>query len=160
MQDPAPVLRQPSDSVHPVKITFDEDLRSWARESWEETLSWIQYWWEAGYTAHNPLLFCGGNLRTDSPMMLFVLHHINQVLLESKPIWLEAVLANTRWDHAWMTLQETDPAEDHCRLEKEFLMEEVNTLSRKYLCEHAAEVTERNYELLCKAVKDTDRWRE
>ena len=39
-------------------------------------------------------------------------------------------------------------------------MEEVNTLSRKYLREHAAEVAERNYELLCKAVKDTDRWQE
>ena len=89
MQDPAPVLCQPSDSVHPVKITFDEDLRSWARESWEETLSWIQYWWEAGYTAHNPPLFCGGDLRKDSLMVLFILHHINQVLLESKPIQLE-----------------------------------------------------------------------
>ena len=64
--------------------------------------------------AHNPQLFYGGDLRTDSPMVLFVLHHINRVLPESKPIWLEAVLANTRWDHACMTLQEMDPAEVHC----------------------------------------------
>ena len=95
-----PVLHQPPDSVYPIKITLDEDLCSWAWESWEETLSWIQYYWEAGYTACNPQLFYCGNLRTDSPMVLFVLHHINQVLLQSKPIWLKAVLANIGWDHA------------------------------------------------------------
>ena len=59
-----------------------------------------------------------------------------------------------------MTLQETDPAEVHHRLEKEFPMEVVNKLSREYLCEHAAKVTDRNYELLHEAVKDANRWRE
>ena len=74
-----PMLRQPPDSVCPIKITFNKDLHSWAQESWEETLSWIQYGWEAGYMACNPPLFYGGNLRTDLPMVRFVLHHINQV---------------------------------------------------------------------------------
>ena len=108
-----PVLCQPPDSVYPIKITFDKDLHSQAQESWEETLSWIQYWWEAGYMACNPPLFYGENLRTDLPMVLFVLHHINQVLLDSKPIQLEAIMANTGWDHTRMTLQETDLAEVH-----------------------------------------------
>ena len=34
-----PVLCQPLDSVHPIKITFDKDLYSRAQESWEEILS-------------------------------------------------------------------------------------------------------------------------
>ena len=124
-----PVLRQTPDSVHPIKITFDEDLHSRAWESWEEILSWIQYWWEASYTAHNPQLFYGRNLRTDSPKVLFVLHHIKQVLLEGKPIQLEVVLANTGWDHTHTMLQETNPQEVHCQLEKELPMEEVNNIT-------------------------------
>ena len=54
-----PVLCQPRleavlantrwDSAHPVKITFDEDLRSQAWESWKEILSWVQYWRPGGY---------------------------------------------------------------------------------------------------------------
>ena len=143
-----PVFHQPPDSAHLVKITFDEDLRSRAQESWEEILSWVQYWWEAGYTFWNPQLFYGRNLRTDSPLVLFVLHHINQVLPEGKPIPLEAVLANTRWDHSHTTLQETNPQEVHCQLEKEFPMEEVNNLTQECLCEHAAEMANSNYELL------------
>ena len=91
-------------------------------------------------------------------MVLFVLHHINQVLPESKPIWLKAVLANTRWDHALTTLQETDLAEVHCWLEKELPMEEVNTPTHEYFHEHTAEVTKRNYELLWEMVRDADRW--
>ena len=153
-----PMLHQPPDSIYPVKITFHEDMHSWAWESWEETLSWIEYWWEAGYMAHNPQLFHGGNLRTDLPMVLFVLHHINQVLPESKPIQLKAVLGNTRWDHAQMMLQETDLAEVHHRLEKELPMKEVNTPTREYLYEHMAEVAKRNYKLLREAVRDADRW--
>ena len=155
-----PVLHQPPDSVYPIKITSDEDLCSQAWESWEEILSWIQYWWKEDYMARNPPLFYGGNLRTDMPMVLFVLHHINQVLLESKPIWLEAILANTRWDPALATLQETDLAEVHHWLEKELPLEEINIPTREYLCEHAVEVTERNYKLHWEVVRDADRWRE
>ena len=129
LQRTDPVLHQPPDSAIPIKITFDKDLHSRARKSWEEILSWVQYWWEAGYTFRNPQLFYGGNLRTDSPLVLFVLHHINQVLLERKPSWLEAVLANTRWDHAHTTLQEMNPQEVHRRLEKELPMGEVNNIT-------------------------------
>ena len=160
LQQTDPVLRQPPDSAHPIKITFDKDLHSQTRESWEEILSWVQYWWEAGYTFRNPQLFYGRNLRTDSPLVLFVLHHVNRVLPEGKPIWLEAVLANTWWDHAPTTLQETNPQEVHCQLEKEFPMEEVNNLTRECLHEHATEVADRNYELLWEAVRDANRCRE
>ena len=113
LQQMDPVLCQPPDSAHPIKITFNEDLHSRARESWEEILSWVQYWWEAGYTFRNPQLFYGRNLRTDSALVLFVLYHINRVLPEGKPIRLEALLANTGWDHAHMMLQETNPQEVH-----------------------------------------------
>ena len=81
-------------------------------------------------------------------MVLFVLHHINQVLPENKPILLEAVLTNTRWDHVQTMLQETDSVEVHCQLERELPMEEVNNPTQEYLWEHAAEVAARNYELL------------
>ena len=151
------VLHQPPESVYPIQINFDKDLWNRARERWEETLSWVQYWWEVGYMAHNLTLFYGGNLRTNSPMVLLVLHHINKVLPERKPIWLEAILANTGWDHARMVLQETNLAEVHHWLEKELLMEEVNNPTHEYLFEHAAEVAMRNYELLQEAVKDPDR---
>ena len=77
LQRTDPVFHQSPDSTYPIKITFDEDLSSRAWESWEEILSWVQYWWEAGYTFWNPELFYGGNLRTDSPLVLFVLYHIN-----------------------------------------------------------------------------------
>ena len=93
-------------------------------------------------------------------MVLFVLHHINRVLPEGKPIWLEAVLANTGWDHACTMLQETNPQEVHCQLEKELLMEEVNNITRECLHEHAAEVADRNYKLLQEVVRDTNRRRE
>ena len=99
-----PILQQPPESIFPIQINFDKDLWNQARERWEETLSWIQYWWEAGYTSMNPTLFYGGNLRTDSPMVLFILYHTNKVLPEDKPIWLEAVLANTGWDYVQMAL--------------------------------------------------------
>ena len=154
------VFHQPPDSTHPVKITLDKDLHSRARESWEETLSWVQYWWEAGYMFWNPQLFWSGKLRTDLPLVLFVLYHINWVLPEGKPIWLEAVLANTGWDHARTTLQETNPQEVHHWLEKEFPKEEVNNLTRECLCEHAAEMANSNYKLLWEAVKDTNWCRE
>ena len=93
----------------------------------------------------------------DSPMVLFVLYHINKVLLKDKPIWIEAVMANTRWDYIWTALQEVDPVEVHCQLEKELPMEEVNKPVREYLHEHAVESATRNYELLWKVVRDTDR---
>ena len=128
LQRTDPVLRQSPDSAHPIKITFDEDLHSRALESWEEILSWIQYWWKAGYMFRNPQLFYGGNLRTDSLLVLFVLYHINQVLPEGKPIQLEAILANTGWDHAHTMLQETNPQEVHRQLEKEFLWRRSTTL--------------------------------
>ena len=86
LQQMDPVLCQPPDSAHPIKITFDEDLHSQAWESWEEILSWVQYWWEVGYMFQNPQLFYGRNLRTDSPLVLFVLYHINPVLPKGKPI--------------------------------------------------------------------------
>ena len=96
-----PLLHQPPESVYPIQINFDKDLRNRARERWEETLSWVQYWWEAGYTSQSPMLFYGRNLRMDSPMVLFVLYHINKVLPEGKPIRLEAVLA-------WRSMLTTD----------------------------------------------------
>ena len=47
-------------------------------------------------------------------MVLFVLyHHINKVLTEDKPIWREAVMANTGWDYVWIVLQEADPVGIH-----------------------------------------------
>ena len=157
LQQTDPVLCQPPDSAHPIKITFDKDLRSRARESWEEILSWVQYWWEAGYTFWKPQLFYSRNLRTDSPLVLFVLHHINRVLPEGKLIQLKAILANTRWDHACTMLQETNPQEVHCRLEKEHPMEEVNNITQECLHEHATEVADRNYELLREVVRDVNR---
>ena len=120
-------------------------------------MSWVQYWWEVGYTLRNPALFYGGNLRTDLPMVLFVLYHINKVLPKDKPIWIEAVMANTGWDYVQMALQEVDLVEVHHQLEKELLMEEVNKPAHEYLCEHAAESATRNYELLREVVRDTDR---
>ena len=108
----------------------------------------------------NPQLFYGGNLRTNLPLVLFVLYHINWVLPEGKPIQLEAILANTGWDHAHTTLQETNPQEVHRQLEKEFPMEEVNNLTRECLCEHATEMANSNYQLLQEVVKDTNRHRE
>ena len=75
----------------------------------------------------------------DSPMVLFILYHINKVLPKGKPIQIEAVLANTGWDHTQMALQEVDLAEVHRRLQKELLMEEVNKPACEYLHEHAAE---------------------
>ena len=155
-----PILQQPPESIFPIQINFDEDLRNRARERWEETLLWVQYWWKAGYTLRNPTLFYSRNLRMDSPMVLFVLYHINKVLPEGKPIRMEAVMANTRWDYARMALQEADPAEVHRQLEKEFLMEEVNKPAHEYLHEHAAESVTRNYELLREVVRDADRHRE
>ena len=152
-----PILQQPPESIFPVQINFDEDLRNRARERWEETLSWVQYWWEAGYTLRNPALFYDGNLRMDSPMVLFILYHINKVLPEDKPIRLEAVLANTRSDYVWTALQEADLAEVHHWLEKELSIEEVNKPAHEYLCKHAAESTMRNYELRREAVRDADR---
>ena len=113
LQQMDPVLCQPLDSAHPIKTTFDKDLHSQAQESWEEILSRVQYWWEAGYMLRNPQLFYGRNLRTDSPLVLFVLYHINRVLPEGKPIQLEAILANTGWDHAHTMLQEKNPKEVH-----------------------------------------------
>ena len=59
-----------------------------------------------------------------------------------------------------MTLQEMNPQEVHHRLEKEFPMEEVNNLTWECLHEHAAEVANKNYELLQEAVKDINRHRE
>ena len=100
-----PVLHQLTESVYSIQINFNEDLWYRAQERWEETLSWVQYWWEVGYTAHNPMLFYGRNLRTDSPMVFFILHHINKL------IWLDAILANTGWDHTRTVLQETNLAE-------------------------------------------------
>ena len=79
-----PILQQPPESIFPVQINFDEDLRNRARERWEETLSWIQYWWEAGYMSRNPMLFYSRNLRMNSPMVLFILYHINKVLPEDR----------------------------------------------------------------------------
>ena len=61
-------------------------------------------------------------------------------------------MANNRWDHARMMLQETDLAEVHRWLEKELMMEEVNTPTHEYFREHAAEVMERNYKLLWEVV--------
>ena len=98
--------------------------------------------------SRKPTLFYGGNLRMDLPMVLFILYHINKVLPEDKPIQLEAILTNTRWDYVWMVLQEVDPAEVHHQLKKELPMEEVNKPTREYLRKHAAESSMRNYELL------------
>ena len=53
-----------------------------------------------------------------------------------------------------------NPQEVHHQLEKEFPMEEVNNLTRECLCEHAAEVADRNYELLQEAVRDANRCQE
>ena len=39
-----PVLHQPPESVYPIHINFDKDLWYRAKERWEETLSWVQYW--------------------------------------------------------------------------------------------------------------------
>ena len=39
-------------------------------------------------------------------------------------------------------------------------MEEVNTITREFLCEHTTEVAEKNYKLLWEAVRDTNRCRE
>ena len=94
----------------------------------------------------NLTVFYGRNLWMDSPLLLFVLYHINKVLPEGKPIWIEAVLANTGWDHAWTALQETDPAEVHHMLEKEHAMEEVNEPAHECLCEQAAKSVTRNLE--------------
>ena len=57
-------------------------------------------------------------------------------------------------------LQETNPQEVHCQLEKELPMEEVNNITREYLRKHAAEVADRNYELLWEVVRDANRHRE
>ena len=143
--------------MFPIQINFDKDLWNQARERWEEILSWVQYWWEVGYTSWNPTVFYGGNLRMDLPLVLFVLYHINKVLPSGKPVWIEAMLANTRWDHAQMALQEMDPVEVHHQLEKELTKEEMNDPARECLRERAAESVMRNFELLHEVVKDTDR---
>ena len=87
--------RSPPDAVFPVQYARILDVRLQARAEWELIASWVQYWFDALQLECRPGLFFGGDARLVSPLVYFIIHHVNRVL--EMPVCLREILANTGW---------------------------------------------------------------
>ena len=85
----------PPNATFPREPVISEDYRLKIREKWEHILSRAQYWWEAYLWTQCPGRYFGGDHRLESPLVLFMMSHLNQIL--PAIIWLDVVMANTGW---------------------------------------------------------------
>ena len=98
--------RSPPDAVFPVRYARILDVRLQARAEWELIASWVQYCFDALQLECWPGLFFSGNARLVSPLVYFILHHVNRVL--EMPVRLREILANTGWADMRELLENTD----------------------------------------------------
>ena len=70
-------MQSPAGALFPIKFQNQGDLHIRARDGWEYIGSWVQYWFDTQQKAWHPRLFFDSNAHLVSPLVYFIVHHIN-----------------------------------------------------------------------------------
>ena len=150
--------RTPPDAVFPVRYARILDVRLQARAEWELIALWVQYWFDTLQLECRSGLFFGGDARLVSPLVYFILHHVNRVL--EMPIRLREILANTRWADMRELLENTDEG----KLQEKLYQEEAEASTvqnQNEWTDMSMELTARhNFELLQSRVREARKCRD
>ena len=135
----------PPTMPYPQEITYNADTRFKAREKWEQLCSWVQYWHEASMhrefqlepiTRPHRFTYFASKRRWESRLVLFIMSHLNPVLPEEAPIWLDVIMANTGWDPVQTKFKEQNRDLIQCMnwQEREKVVPEEH--EREVICTH------------------------
>ena len=99
-------MQVPPNAMFPIRYAQQHDLWSRAQAEWENIASWVQYWFDVLQMEVRPNMFFGGDARLISPLVYFIIHHVNRVL--ELPVRMKEVLANTGWAQIRENLEKFD----------------------------------------------------